>query len=294
MGCGDVRLLRTIGGVDFTRQERATLNKLTMPDKGFPRGRRHDGGVQRAGSADREVAILSLLDWRGLKPFHVDTARELDDRRAPGPMPSARCAPRSWTVFKRRRHVSRGLRCFLNQRDVGIGVTELAPRVFLMSDVPGDHLNHDSKMAPNNGGELRGHGSMTGVANAESRFNSSESASRAGREVASTETSSRSPSLDALPTRRCPDPLDSCHAASLFPGNTGHTSVTGASCMSSPLSSSRCRTRSRAEGCAHHQRLGEREAQCGQCATPRRRASSHTGGNSHRFWPKYAPICCFR
>ena len=30
MGCGDVRLLRTIGGVDFTRQERATLNKLTV------------------------------------------------------------------------------------------------------------------------------------------------------------------------------------------------------------------------------------------------------------------------
>ena len=31
MGCGDVRLLRTIRGVDFTGQERATLNKLTMP-----------------------------------------------------------------------------------------------------------------------------------------------------------------------------------------------------------------------------------------------------------------------
>ena len=31
MGCGDVRLLRTIGGVDFTRQERATHNKLTIP-----------------------------------------------------------------------------------------------------------------------------------------------------------------------------------------------------------------------------------------------------------------------
>ena len=30
MGCGDVRPLRT-GGVDFTGQERATLNKLTMP-----------------------------------------------------------------------------------------------------------------------------------------------------------------------------------------------------------------------------------------------------------------------
>ena len=31
MGCGDVRLLRTTGGVDFTEQERAALNKLTMP-----------------------------------------------------------------------------------------------------------------------------------------------------------------------------------------------------------------------------------------------------------------------
>ena len=27
--------LRTIGGVDFTRQERATLNKLTMPSGRF-------------------------------------------------------------------------------------------------------------------------------------------------------------------------------------------------------------------------------------------------------------------
>ena len=31
MGCGDVRLLRTIRSVDFTGQERAALNKLTMP-----------------------------------------------------------------------------------------------------------------------------------------------------------------------------------------------------------------------------------------------------------------------
>ena len=30
MGCGDVRLLRTLGGVDFTGQERAALNKLTV------------------------------------------------------------------------------------------------------------------------------------------------------------------------------------------------------------------------------------------------------------------------
>ena len=35
MGCGGVRLLRTIGGVDFTRQERATHNKLTMPFQGI-------------------------------------------------------------------------------------------------------------------------------------------------------------------------------------------------------------------------------------------------------------------
>ena len=34
MGCGDVRLLKTIGSVDSSRvtgQERAALNKLTMP-----------------------------------------------------------------------------------------------------------------------------------------------------------------------------------------------------------------------------------------------------------------------
>ena len=31
MGCGDVRLLKTVGSVDFTGQERAALNKLTMP-----------------------------------------------------------------------------------------------------------------------------------------------------------------------------------------------------------------------------------------------------------------------
>ena len=31
MGCGDVRLLKTIGGADVTGQERAALNKLTMP-----------------------------------------------------------------------------------------------------------------------------------------------------------------------------------------------------------------------------------------------------------------------
>ena len=32
--CGDVRLLRTIRSVDFTGQERAALNKVTMPADG--------------------------------------------------------------------------------------------------------------------------------------------------------------------------------------------------------------------------------------------------------------------
>ena len=38
-----MRLLRTIGGVDVTGQERATLNKLTMPNEtlaGHPRRNR--------------------------------------------------------------------------------------------------------------------------------------------------------------------------------------------------------------------------------------------------------------
>ena len=36
MGCADVRLLKTIGSVDFTGQERAALNKLTMPAHAHP------------------------------------------------------------------------------------------------------------------------------------------------------------------------------------------------------------------------------------------------------------------
>ena len=40
MGCGDVCLLRTIGGVDVTGQERAALNKLTMPASASQKNRR--------------------------------------------------------------------------------------------------------------------------------------------------------------------------------------------------------------------------------------------------------------
>ena len=62
------------------------------------------------------------LDWCRRPPLHVDAARELDDRRAPEPMPSTRCPPRGWMAFERRRHVSRRRRRFLNL---------LRPRVFL-------------------------------------------------------------------------------------------------------------------------------------------------------------------
>ena len=41
MGCGDVRLLRTIGSVDFTGQERAAFNKLTMPSDALDEHVRH-------------------------------------------------------------------------------------------------------------------------------------------------------------------------------------------------------------------------------------------------------------
>ena len=42
MGCGDVRLLKTIGSVDFTGQERAALDKLTMPAAGMLADNFHD------------------------------------------------------------------------------------------------------------------------------------------------------------------------------------------------------------------------------------------------------------
>ena len=45
MGCGYVRLLRTIGSVDFTGQERAVLNKLTMPPGKTIEGRIRGGLV---------------------------------------------------------------------------------------------------------------------------------------------------------------------------------------------------------------------------------------------------------
>ena len=48
MGCGDVRLLRTIRSVDFTGQERAALNKLTMPCQSHRQVRILSVGIVRA------------------------------------------------------------------------------------------------------------------------------------------------------------------------------------------------------------------------------------------------------
>ena len=75
MGCGDVRLLRTIGGVDFTRQERATLNKLTMPAEGlrdqFPQS---ENVADRDLSAEHDPVVLvlelrKLVDCRNSDPL---------------------------------------------------------------------------------------------------------------------------------------------------------------------------------------------------------------------------------
>ena len=48
-----MHLLRTIGGVDFTRQERATLNKLTMPRRLYR--------IAEAIASPRETGFLHRL-----------------------------------------------------------------------------------------------------------------------------------------------------------------------------------------------------------------------------------------
>ena len=79
MGCGDVRLLRTIGGLDVTGQERAALNKLTIPQRVLINGyrgylERHSGRrPKRADSfhtALRETHIEPFLDnWSLFEAF---------------------------------------------------------------------------------------------------------------------------------------------------------------------------------------------------------------------------------
>ena len=84
MGCGDVRLLRTIGGVDFTRQERATVNKLTMPARVLAGYRRTAGdrgrGQARPFSAAAMAAVLATCHrprrrGRGVESDQVAAAR---------------------------------------------------------------------------------------------------------------------------------------------------------------------------------------------------------------------------
>ena len=67
MGCGDVRLLRTIGGVDVTRQERATLNKLTMPLTGIAVEIQAPNGVGRC-----RMLPLADASAASLHPFVTD------------------------------------------------------------------------------------------------------------------------------------------------------------------------------------------------------------------------------
>ena len=57
MGCGDVRLLRTIRGVDFTGQDPAALNKLTMPSLGLAVStlRRANIWLLRSGTATIDI-----------------------------------------------------------------------------------------------------------------------------------------------------------------------------------------------------------------------------------------------
>ncbi len=67
MGCGDVRLLRTIGGIDFTRQERATLNKLTIPLTGIAVEIQAPNGVGRC-----RMLPLADASAASLHPFVTD------------------------------------------------------------------------------------------------------------------------------------------------------------------------------------------------------------------------------
>ena len=75
MGCGDVRLLRTIGGLDVTGQERAALNKLTMPGGGV---------LQDVELIEHDLRCRQLVRHGvDVGPMHVRTDR-LDRGALPG------------------------------------------------------------------------------------------------------------------------------------------------------------------------------------------------------------------
>ena len=90
MGCGDVRLLRTIGGVDFTGQERAALNKLTnarqLAGGGGPMSRPSDIHPAIAQTTERD---LSLFVRKQFVPFRLHDER-LDRQIETVPSPQLR------------------------------------------------------------------------------------------------------------------------------------------------------------------------------------------------------------
>ena len=103
-----VPTIRVVGGIDTHKD----LHMAAVVD-------RDDGRLLETkdfSTTTRRVSGVTPLDASARR------ARELDDRRAPEPMPSTRCPPRGWMAFERRRHVSRRRRRFLNL---------LRPRVFL-------------------------------------------------------------------------------------------------------------------------------------------------------------------
>ena len=64
MGCGDVRLLRTIGNVDFTGQERAAHNKLTMPTARIGPVARPRSFARQARNVVRPILLSRDVDYR--------------------------------------------------------------------------------------------------------------------------------------------------------------------------------------------------------------------------------------
>ena len=83
MGCGDVRLLKTIGSVDFTGQERAALNKLTMPRSGLSEG--GSGPGRRSPAAkERRLGVIFAMGMRhnrGGWTVHEDLDAAVDPGR---------------------------------------------------------------------------------------------------------------------------------------------------------------------------------------------------------------------
>ena len=107
MGCADVRLLKTIGSVDFTGQERAALNKLTMPRSVYT-------AVGEAGNTGLEIVVpLRRLatespeatrrrsdcssEWTRSRPDGCGNRRRASVDRESGPRPNT-----SWNDHGRR------------------------------------------------------------------------------------------------------------------------------------------------------------------------------------------------